>query len=208
MKPHPSLIVLFVALTSLIIADRNVRAEEADTPTSEDAKQYLVELSEYELDQAIPTGLNEAETIEKIYQSGGKPVETIRLTAMAESKSMVQYGTNVTMTTAKTYQGNSTSRQSTARQTGSRQATSRKNKDVNVGIILRLSIRHHAKGVVADVNYATTRIDGAGTDDSFPDVLTNSLQATQVYALGKPRLLTTVGSSKTTAVVVTVRETE
>ena len=203
MKLHPSLIVLFVALTSLIIADRNVRAEEADTTTSEDAKQYLVELSEYKLDQAIPTGLNEAETIEKIYQSGGKPVETVRLTAMAESKSMVQYGTNVTMTTAKTYQGNSTSRQSTARQTGSR-----KNKNVNVGIVLRLSIRHHAKGVVADVNYATTRIDGGGTDDSFPDVLTNSLQATQVYALGKPRLLTTVGSSKTTAVVVTVRETE
>lgn len=191
MKPLKTLIVPLFLLASIIHVHENAPASEADAEPQQDTTQYLIELSEYELKQAIPVGLGEAETIDAILGSDAKPIETIRLTAMSDTESMVQFGKRVAVTTASMTRGDAVTRQT---------------KEIEIGTILRLLIKPHAKGAVADIDYSTSRIDGEGTEDSPPDILTNTMQSSQVYVLGKSRLLSTTGVGKLTGVIVTVRE--
>jgi predicted RecA/RadA family phage recombinase len=191
MKPQHILIVPLFLLAAIVHVHGNARANEANAETQQNTTQYLIELSEYELEQAIPVGLGEAEVIDAIRSSGAKPVETIRLTALSDTESMVQFGKRMAVTTASITRGDAITRQT---------------KEIEIGTILRLRIKPHAKGAIADIDYSTNRVDGEGTDDSPPDVLTNTMQSTQVYVLGKSRLLSTMGIGKLTGVIVIVRE--
>ena len=85
-------------------------------------------------------------------------------------------------------------------------ATTRQTKEIEIGTILKLRIKPLAKGAIAEIDYSTNRVDGDGTEDSPPDVLTNTMQSTQIYVLGKTRLLSTMGTGNLTGVVVTIRE--
>ncbi len=110
MKPYRRSLALLFAFAIVLYPNHNTRADDADTETR-DTTQYLVELWEYELDEAIPIGLSEAEVVDAICGSSAKTIETIRLTAIADTDSRVQFGRRITVTTAKMTQGNTTSRQ-------------------------------------------------------------------------------------------------
>ena len=191
MHLHPMLLSLIVLVSTGIPLGGQTHADDSDAESQSNVTQYLVELSEYNLEQAIPTGLGEDEVIDALLKGGAKPVETIRLTAMSETESMVQLGRRVALTTGTMTRNGVKTRQTT---------------DMEIGTILRLKIKQHANGAIADIDYSTSRLDGDETNDSPPDVLTNTMQSTQVYVLGKARLLSTVGAGKLTGVLVTVRE--
>ncbi|WP_372722937.1 hypothetical protein [Novipirellula sp.] len=188
---HPKLLSLLVVLTVNLPFGGQSHAEDSGGNSQPNTTQYLVELSEYKLEQSIPTGLGEGEVVDAILKSGTKPVETIRLTAMSETESMIQVGRRVALTTGTMTRGGVTTRQT---------------KDIEIGTILRIQIKQHAKGAIADIDYSTSRLDGDRTDDSPSDVLTNTMQSTQIYGLGKTRLLSTVGAGKLTGVLITVSE--
>jgi len=187
MKLHPIIFPSLFLLVGVLPGNGDANAAEAAVETT----QYLVELAEYKLDQAIPIGLGEAEVIDAILSSGVKPVETIRLTALSNTDSMVQFGKRIAVTTASMTRGDATTRQT---------------KEIEIGTILSLRIKPLAKGAIAEIDYSTNRVDGDGTEDSPPDVLTNTMQSTQIYVLGKTRLLSTMGTGNLTGVVVTIRE--
>lgn len=191
MNLHAKLLSLVVVLIVNLPFGGQTYAEDSGGDLQPNTTQYLVELSEYKLEQSIPTGLGEGEVVDAILKSGTKPVETIRLTAMSETESMVQVGRRVALTTGTMTRGGVTNRQT---------------KDIEIGTILRIQIKQHAKGAIADIDYSTSRLDGDGTDDSPSDVLTNTMQSTQIYGLGKTRLLSTVGAGKLTGVLITVSE--
>ncbi|EMI21506.1 secreted protein [Rhodopirellula maiorica SM1] len=191
MNLHPTLLSLLVLLTASLPFGGQTRADDSGVDSEPNATQYFVELAEYKLEQSIPTGLAEDEVIASILKSGTKPVETIRLTAMSETESMVQIGRRVALTTG------------TMTRSG---VTTRQTQEMEIGTMLRLKIKEHTKGAIADIDYTTSRLDGDGANDTPPDVVTNTIQSTQFYGLGKTRLLSTVGASKLTGVLVTVHE--
>lgn len=191
MKSNLNLIVAVLSLVCLSCATGDILAEDAGTKTEADSVQYLIELSEYELEKPIPIGLDERSVVNAILRAGIKPVETIRLTAMSASDSMVQVGKRISVTTDTMTRGDTTTRRFEA---------------LEIGTILRLEIEPHHDGAVANISYTTSRVDGDPSGDSPPNVLTNTVQSTQVYVLGRPRLLTTVGAGSITGILVTVRD--
>ncbi|MCO8121888.1 hypothetical protein NHH03_09085 [Stieleria sp. TO1_6] len=191
MKLHSILLALLFTSTGIATAAENVMAEKVGTPKPMVKTQYLVELSEYELEQAVPVAISESEIIDVIRRSKSKPLETVRMTAVEETDSMVQNGRRVTVTTGKVTHGNTTSRST---------------EQLEVGTMLRVKIVPHAKGALADVSYATSRLDGNGTDVSPPDVLTKTIESTQIYVLGKERLLSSMSADKFTCVLISVSE--
>ncbi|SMP60882.1 hypothetical protein SAMN06265222_10712 [Neorhodopirellula lusitana] len=179
-------IVLLVALLNSVHAGND---GDADTTVQPPPEQFLVELSEYEIDNALPVGLIEAEVLDLIRTSGGIPVETVRITAISDTQSFCKFGRRATATVGTITHGNT---------------TSHRTKEVELGLVLRITLSARTDGAVADIDYSTSRMAQAGTADSPPDVLTNSMQATQHYSFGERRLLSTRGGDKTTCVVVTV----
>tara|TARA_R110002049_G_scaffold27283_3_gene93850 strand:- start:670 stop:1419 length:750 start_codon:yes stop_codon:yes gene_type:complete len=188
---HTMLLSLFVVLASSIPFAGRTQADDSSADSRSNATQYLVELSEYKLEQSIPTGLSEDQVIDAMLKAGTKPVETIRLTAVSDTESVAKIGRRVALAPG------------TITQNG---VMSRQVKDVEIGTMLSITIKHHVKGAIADIAYTTSRFDGDGTDGSSPDVLTNTTQSSQVYSIGKPRLLSTVGVGELTGVLVIVRE--
>ncbi len=189
MKPYPIMFASLVALASSVFAYAN--ADEPEAEPRVDTTQYLVELTEYSLDKAVSIGLSEPELIVAIRDANAKPVETIRMTAMAEAESFVQLGRRITVTTGTVKNGNTASRQTT---------------DVEIGTILRIRVKPNANEAIANIDYTTSRVEGDATDEQAPDILTNTTQSTQLYTLGKPRLLSMIDSGKRTAIIVTLRE--
>ncbi len=166
----PAILALLVASAGIVQADEHTAKPKHQT-------QYLIALSEFQLEIAVPHGLSESEILAKIRDSKAVAVATIQCTAVADTESSVQFGMQVAGDT-------------------SGQARPR------IGTMLQVHITSHAKGAIADISYEATRLD----DDSPSDVRTTTVQSTQIYELGKDRLLvaSTLGSS--CHIVVTVRE--
>ncbi|TWT66632.1 hypothetical protein [Allorhodopirellula solitaria] len=191
MKFNANSIVVILALASVIGTGRDTFADDTDTKPATNTTQYLIELSEYELEDPIPVGLDEAEVVNTILRAGIQPVETIRLTAVPETEGMVQVGKRISVTTDTMTRGDT---------------TTRRYEELEIGTILRLTMMPHDDGAYAHISYSTSRVDGDPSGDTPPNVLTNTVQSTQVYVLGRPRLLTTVGAGKSTGILVTVRD--
>ncbi len=191
MKYSQLLLATLVVLSSAVVVDGKLYAEESEPEGSRQSTQYLVELSEFKLEGPIPLNLDESEVVETIFAAGTKPVETIRLTATAETESFVQTGRRSAVVTAKMTQGGTTTNQTEYEE---------------VGAILRVRIKPTAQGAIANIDYSTNRIDSSGTDNLPPDILTSTTQSVLLYSFGKPRLLSTVGSEELIGIIVTVRE--
>jgi len=189
MKPL-SMIPVLLALTSGIARCEESEKEDKTATGPPIQTQFLVTLSEYHLEGPIPVNATEAEILDIVRDSEIKPFETVRMTAAEQTESMVNFGQQVTVTTGKVARGPVTSRQT---------------QSVKIGTILRVRIAEHANGALAEIDYSTSRLNGNGTDDSPPDVLTNTLQATQIYKLGEQRLLSTSSIEKAPCIVVSIQ---
>jgi hypothetical protein len=162
---------------ALLVAFGGISPADEHATKSRPKTQYLIALSEYQLEMAAPHGLNESEILDQIRSSKAIPVATIQCTAVADTESSVQFGKQVAGTTS--------------RQT-----------NLRIGTMLQIHITSHERGAIADISYEASRLD----DDSPSDVLTTTVQSTQIYEFGKDRLLvaSTLGSS--CHIVVAVRE--
>lgn len=105
-------IVLSLLLTSMGAAHAGEQTitGTADIEESGAVTQYLIGLSEYQLAKPIPADLSEAGILKMILDSKATPVQTVQLTASADTLSMVNFGKQVTVTTGKVVSNGSTSR--------------------------------------------------------------------------------------------------
>jgi hypothetical protein len=188
MKPLSMALVLLVVFSS--IAQCEERTKDDASAASPSRTQFLVTLSEYHLEGSIPVKASEAEILDIMRGAGAIPVETVRMTATLDTESMVQFGKRVTVTTGSVTRGPTTSRQT---------------QSMEIGTILQVRIESNGDGVIAEVDYSTSRLSGSGTDDSPPDVLTTTVKATQIYELGKQRLLTTSSTGDAPCIIVSIQ---
>lgn len=191
MKLHAILLSLLVASMGVVNGDEHKKSGKAGEPKRVFKTQYMLTLAEYELEEAIPLGLSEAEVLELIRKSKASPVGTIRMSAVEDTESMVQFGRRVAITTGQVSIG---------------RGTSRRTEFMETGTIVSVRIAPHAKGAIADVDFSASRLDGDGSDDTPPEVVTTTAQATQIYAMGKERLLASTSLGDKTCIVITVRE--
>ena len=170
MNLRPAILALLLVSAVIVQGDEHAAKPKHQT-------QYLIALSEYQLEIAVPHGLSESEILAKIRESKAVPVATIQCTAVADTESSVQFSKQVAG--------------DTSRQAG-----------FSIGTMLQIHSTSHARGAIAEISYEASRLD----DDSPSDVRTTTVQSTQIYELGKDRLLvaSTLGSS--CYIVVTVRE--
>lgn len=181
--------VLLVCASAIAWCGENGAGDKAAAESPKLA-QILVTLAEYKIEKPIPVKAPEAEILKSIRDSGVMPSETVRATVAADTQSIVNFGKRVTVTTGKISRGPVTSRQT---------------ETMEIGTILQLQLTEHPKGAIAEIDYTTSRLEGGGNDDSPPDVVTNTVQATQVYALGEQRLLSTSGSENVTCIFVSIQ---
>ncbi|KAA5543223.1 hypothetical protein FYK55_13180 [Roseiconus nitratireducens] len=184
------LIVVLLACTAGVArCEETAKTDDAATATPF-GTQFLVTLAEYHLEEPIPVDATEVEILDSVRDSGAVPVESVRMTATEDTESMAHFGQRVTVTTGKVIRGPVTSKQT---------------ESIEIGTMLRVRVASHAKGALAEIDYSTSRLNGAGTDDSPPDVVTNTVQATQLYVLGKQRLLSTSSTGKAPCIVVSIQ---
>lgn len=193
MKILATLSVFLFALMSFVHA-----AEHADagSPAPTKTTQYLIGLSEYELEQAVPMGLSETEIVSMICDSKITPVRTVRMTAVEGVESIVNFGRRVTVAAGEVVDGRNISVRTVSHRT----------ENLDIGTILNVRIVPHDDGAMANISYSTTHLDSRVKNGSQPDVLTGTVETTQIYTLGKERVLSVTSSDTFTCILVSVSE--
>lgn len=79
-------------------------------------------------------------------------------------------------------------------------------RQIEVGRMLKLQLIPHQEAAIADISYSTSRVDGEQTEDSPPNIVTTTIQGTQVFTLGSRRLLSTARSGNPTGIIITITE--
>jgi hypothetical protein len=185
MKTSILLLVLAITTNSSLFAD------EA-RPVSTDASplvSYIVTASEYKIESGVTATSTEAEIIASIEKAQLKPTQTIRVTAISAHACTAQFTKSVTVTTGKVT---------------NRDATSRIAKQIDIGATIELKIEPGEDSSIAMVRFQTSRLQGEGTDDSPPDVVSTDVETTQVFEQGKPRLIASTDTNETSYIFVTI----
>ena len=184
MKSFSILLASLFVFTGIARCDDHVEETEIKIPS-----QYLVTLSEYHLAKPVPVEATEVEILEMLRQSKQEPVETVRLTAFADTDCMMNLSKQVNLVTGTTTRGPVVSKQTETYQ---------------VGTILRVRIVAKGEGVIAEIDYSTSRISSDEVD--FPEVQSNSVEATSYFNLGKQRLLSSSSAENAPFLVVSIQE--
>lgn len=150
--------------------------------------QFLVTVLEYHLPEMVSATASERDILALIGERDIAPVQTLRLTALESTRSMVQFGKRVSVQV-----GEVTNRNVTSRQT----------KPIDIGTILRVEIAARSQGPIIEVSYSSSYLDGEGTAgssqdaESPQDVVTVSAESAHRFEIGQPRLIasTTLGES-------------
>lgn len=180
---------LLVAPLVAAIAISALHANEALGEPTTDHVRFMVTLSEYQLEDSVPASASEADILGLIQKSNVLPTETIRLSVVSDVEGMVQFGKRVTVTVGKTV---------------NRDVTTRQAQNVQVGTLLKLTLSMANELVLAKLAFESSRLQGEGTDDSPPDMVTATISTTQILEFEKPRLMGSTSSGQTSFVFVTV----
>jgi hypothetical protein len=172
-----------------------IAQNSATTGNTVDSRaSFVVQLTEYQLEQPIDPSLSAAAILEMLttQRDGEKcrPVETIRLSTVSGTESMAQFGRVVNVTVGKA--------------TTARGETVRNMQAVDVGSMIRVTAIPQNDRVAITLSFESSRISGDIDQDVAPDISKTQISTTQLLELGKPTL---VGSSTTTSssiVLVTV----
>lgn len=183
-------VVLLIVPLFASIAISALHANETLSNPTTDHLRFMVTLSEYQLEDSVPVSASEADILGLIQKSNVQPTETIRLSVINDVEGMVQFGKRVTVTVGKTV--------------NTRDVTSRQTQHVQVGTLLKLTLSMAGESVIAQVAFESSRLQGEGTDDSPPDMVSATISTTQILELGKPRLMGSTSSGQTSFVFMTV----
>jgi hypothetical protein len=146
------------------------------------------------LKQTLDPSLSAAQILElvstKDKNAGYEPIETIRLSTLSGTETVVQFGRRVNVTVGKTVtRGGETARSVQA---------------FDVGAIVRVTATPENGSVSLKLTYETSRLDGNGDEDTPPELTKTQISTTQLLELGQPRLVGSSTSAPTSVVVVTV----
>jgi hypothetical protein len=183
--------ILIVATLLASIACSTAYAQQAVSDQAKAPVRYIVTLSEYQLGNGVPDTASEADILELLRQNTVHPTETVRLSVIKDVEGMVQFGKLAAVTVGKTV---------------NREVTTRQTQNVQVGTLLRITIRLENDAIAANIAFEASRFQGDGTDDSPPDIDTTTIKTTQFIEFGKPRLIGSSSSGKTSYVFVTVNQ--
>jgi len=184
-RPLELCIAIAIAIGYHAIQPSQAFADPQDTKSATEAgathqsenklpESYLITLSEYRLKSVNPSELTAGSIAAAITTEKAAPIETVMLSAIADIESMVQFGRTVTVTTGRT-----TNRDVTTRQT----------QQMNIGTIVRVTASPAGQQVGLVLSFESSRQNGEGTDDSPPDIVTTSINTTQIFELGKPTMI-------------------
>jgi len=149
----------------------------------------LVTLSEFQLPDAATPSLTADEITSQIAAKKLLPIETIRVAIVDGIEGMAQFGKQVAVTTGTT---------------GNRDSKTRQTRDVPIGTIIRVTSKSNGSEIVLSIQYESSRLNGNGTDDSAPDILTNRITTTQAISLSKPTLLGGTSKDQSSYAILTL----
>lgn len=182
---------MMLCVSGIAFAQEASFAETVSPEKKKTDRSYFVTVAEYHLDTAVPVTATESEIVKLINERELDPVETIRLSALSDAESQVQFASSVSVITGKIT---------------NRDRVSNVWDDREIGTMVRILLATHPRGVIADVSYSTTRLRGEGTDETPPDLAKNVIECSQVFQLGRQYLLGARSADEMTCVVLTVTE--
>lgn len=186
-----------IIFVSLIIAGAS-SAQDASTSPGEAGKpsSYVVQLTEFRLNQTLDPSLTAVQILELISRANDNadcvPIETIRLSTLSGTESMVQFGRRANVTVGKTVTRGG--------------ETARSIQVVDVGTIVRVTATPESGAVSLKLTYESSRLDGNGDEDTPPELIRTQISTIQMLELGQPRLVGSSSSASTSMIVVTITE--
>jgi hypothetical protein len=191
MKTRLLILVSLLSISRLAAADDLVATETGDAAKVKAEQRYFVTLSEYRLPNPIATSLVDTEIVELINEQKLEPIETLRVSNVSETESLVQFAKRVSVITGKVT---------------NRDGISHVKQMVQIGTSLRITTRPHESGVEAKIVYESSRFHGEGSDDSPPDTVTMTCNLTQVVRLETPTLIAASSAGDGVYVLLTITE--
>ncbi|TWU37338.1 type II and III secretion system protein [Novipirellula artificiosorum] len=168
-------LVVWFAHSASSQESRNPYPDPPTIPEAGVSENYVITLAVYRLDHPIDSAQkNAAELIASLTASENKPTETIHLSVVSGFRTMVQFGSDVSVTT-----GSITNRGSTARQMETR----------SVGTLLTATITPKQNQLLVELNYSSSQIAGDEQADSHPSVVKNTIETSLMMEIGKPMLV-------------------
>lgn len=165
---------------------------EKTEPTRVSAAQpsFIVQVTEYHLDQRLDPSLSNAAVLEMLAKpadkAGYEVAASQRISVYNDTESLVEMGQTVSVPTGTT-------------QTG--RGLSRTMEQVKIGVITRATVASRDDGILVELDYTSSRLDKDLSVDQVPGVLQTTVQTTRTVELGK-RVL--IGSTQTAVVVLKV----
>lgn len=199
-RPSELCIAIVIAIGCHAIHPGHAFADPQDTKPAADSgashqsqnklpEPYLITISEYRLKGVNPSDLTADNIVSAIKAEKATPIETVMLSAIADLESMVQFGRSVTVTT-----GRITNRDVTSRQTQQRE----------IGTIVRVTASPTGQQVGLTLSFESSRLIGEGSDDSPPDIVTTSINTTQLFDFGQPTMIGASTAGETSYVFLTI----
>jgi len=156
---------------------------------------YVVELSEYEWREPLAAGLGADEILALVLKADARPQpdlrETIRLTTLAGTESVVSFGRRSSVTVGRTATG--------------RGEVMKNMQVVEFGTQVKLTAVPQDQRVRLTLHFESSRQLPATTDDSPPDVSTTEVSTTLTLDPGKPALVSSFGGNRSSVLVVMLK---
>jgi hypothetical protein len=154
---------------------------------------YMVQLTELKWNvkfDPLPKGPDLVQGLEELRKSGRvEIVETIRLSAISDHESTMQFGKTVSVIAgvAQTPQGKM-----------------RNLKQIQVGTLLRLTATPNQGKVLLKRQYESSQLGNALEEDISPDIVTSQFKTTLLLEIGVPSLVGGASGDSTTMYLVSV----
>lgn len=189
-------IILFtISLLALpLAAQEQPRGITNATKSAEPTESYVVQLTEFRLKSSLDPKLTASEIVEQFAKLKDdetiQPVETIRMSTLGGTESMVQFARQATVTVGTSVSG--------------RGARVRQTQTQRIGTMVRLTATPQSGKVLVKLSYESSRFDGKGTEDSPPDTVTTLMNSSHLVELGKPKLIAGTSEGSTSFLLLTV----
>ena len=157
---------------------------------------YIVQLTEYRLNQSIDSAKSAAEILALVSKDNDDPkrkVETIRLSASSGIESMAQFGQTVFVTVGSV--------------SGNKGLPVQKSmQGMEIGTLVKVTVVPQNDKVAMTLTYESSSLGEAAGEDSPPDINKTRVNTTQFLDLGKSSLVSASTTSSSSILVVKVTQ--
>ncbi|MFM8726318.1 MAG: hypothetical protein ACKON9_14475 [Planctomycetaceae bacterium] len=191
-----------LCVVAVVCAGRWIVADESDLRTAAAASQNapaatrcLVELNEYQWKQRLPAGLGPEELLALVLKPDAEPPaelhETIRLSSLGGTESMVQFGRRSSVTVGRAVTG--------------RGEVLKNLQSVEYGTLVKLTAVPQQQQILLSLSFESSRPLPATADDAPADVSQTRISTALLLDPGKPALVSSFDGNPGSVLVVTVR---